>query len=231
MDIQELKQRLAKPAVKFSAGGFRPTHSDEESWLGRVFLYGPDEELPCNPQGEPLLPFAQFYLPALPFSSPWLEGVRVLTLFVGNPFPDELEPMGNNWVIREYRADDVLVRKELTAPKAFLKPFPLKAEVVAEDYPLWDGGGIPRDLELEVLSLERDGTISCYYDLVSHCYEHKLGGYPSFCQAGIDPGDGFEFVMQISSDAKINLNVIHSGSLMFWKHRESGEWAIYYDFY
>lgn len=37
--------------------------------------------------------------------------------------------------------------------------------------------------------------------------------------------------MQISSDAKINLNVVDSGSLMFWKHRDSGEWALYYDFY
>jgi hypothetical protein len=47
----------------------------------------------------------------------------------------------------------------------------------------------------------------------------------------VDPDKGFEFVFQISSDAKINLNVIGSGSLMFWTHVETGKWALYYDFY
>ena len=33
MEIQEIKQRLARPAVKLIAGGFRPAGTDEESWL------------------------------------------------------------------------------------------------------------------------------------------------------------------------------------------------------
>ncbi|MGE8391704.1 DUF1963 domain-containing protein [Pseudomonas sp. BIGb0427] len=231
MDIEAIKQRLAKPAMRFFAGGFRPTNSDEESWLGRVFLYGPDEGVPTNAAGEPLLPVAQFHLPSLPFSSPLLKDIRVLTLFVGYPFPDEFEPMGNNWLIREYRADDELVRKDLPVANSFLKAFPLRAEKLAEDYPLWDGGGVPDELVTEIVKLEQAGDIECYYEVITHAYEHKIGGYPSFCQSGVDPGDGFEFVFQVSSDAKINLNVIDSGSLMFFKHRDSGEWTIYYDFY
>ena len=105
------------------------------------------------------------------------------------------------------------------------------AEAVAEDFPLWDGGGIPDEVEQAILDLERSGRIECYYDLINHCYEHKLGGYPSYCQSGIDVGDGFEFVMQIASDAKIGLNVVDGGKLMFWKHRDTGEWALYFDFY
>lgn len=66
---------------------------------------------------------------------------------------------------------------------------------------------------------------------MTHTYEHKIGGYPSFCQPGVDPGDDFEFVFQISSDPKINLNVVDGGSLMFWKNNTTGTWAIYYDFY
>lgn len=231
MDIETIKQRLARPASKFVAGGFRPTHADDESWLGRVFLFRPDEDIPLNAAGEQMLPYAQFYLPALPFSSPMLAGVRVLTVFISAAFPDEFEPMGGNWLIREYSTDEPLVRKELAVPGSFLKPFPLKVEAVAEDYPLWDGGGVPCDLEREVLALERAGHIESYYDMVTHCYEHKIGGYPSFCQSGVCPGDDFEFVFQISSDGKIGLNVVDSGSLMFWKHRVTGEWAIYYDFY
>ncbi|QXH49635.1 hypothetical protein KSS94_16965 [Pseudomonas fakonensis] len=231
MDTEIIKQRLARPATRLIAGGFRPAHTDDESWLGRVFLFRPDEDIPLDSAGEQMLPYAQFFLPGLPHASPALAGVRLLTLFISEKFSEALEPMGEHWLIREYGADEVLVRKELTVPGSFLKPFPLKAEAVAEDYPLWDGRGVPDDLESEVLALERAGVIESYYDLVTHCYEHKFGGYPSFCQSGVDPGEGFEFVFQISSDRKINLNVVHSGSLMFWKHPGTGEWAIYYDFY
>lgn len=231
MEIQEIRRRLAVPAIKFIAGGFRPTLKDEESWLGNVFLFRPDEAIPRNAAGEELHPYAQFFLPNLPFASLALKGVRVLTVFVSYPFPEPFEPMGNNWVIREYTFDDVLVRKELPVANTFLKPFALKAELVEEDFPLWDGGGVPRDLEIEILKLERSGHIESYYDVITHTYEHKIGGYPSFCQPGIDPGDDFEFVFQISSDSKINLNVVDSGSLMFWKNRINGTWAIYYDFY
>lgn len=94
MEIQEIKQRLARPAVKLIAGGFRPVGTDEESWLGNVFLFRPDEDVPTNQAGQPLLPYAQFYLPALPVHSPLLAGVRVLTVFISNPFPEHFEPMG-----------------------------------------------------------------------------------------------------------------------------------------
>ncbi|MCE6984398.1 hypothetical protein EI534_45020, partial [Pseudomonas frederiksbergensis] len=83
---------------------------------------------------------------------------------------------------------------------------PLRAEKLDEDYPLWDGAGVPDDLVEEILRLERAGDIESYYEVTTHAYEHKIGGYPSFCQSGVDPGEGFEFVFQISSDAKINLN-------------------------
>jgi hypothetical protein len=231
MNIAEIKKRLAKPATRFSAGGFRPSHSETESWLGRVFLFRADEGIPLNTAGEKLLPLAQFYISSLPFAPSCLSCVRVLTVFISEPMPEPFEEMGNNWVVREYSHDEVLVHKELHAEKPYLKPFPLKAELVDEDYPLWDGGGLPSELAQEILRLEKQGEIEDYYDLISHVYEHKIGGYPSFCQSGVDPGDGFEFAFQVSSDSKIQLNVVDSGSLMFWKHKDTGQWALYYDFY
>ncbi|MBV4549539.1 DUF1963 domain-containing protein [Pseudomonas sp. SWRI102] len=231
MDKEEIKSRLARPATRFFAGGFRPTYNDEESWLGKVFLFRPDEGIPRNEVGGEMLPYAQFHLPNLPFCSPALKNTRVLTVFVSEPLPEAFEPMGRNWLIREYGPGDVLVRKDLCVAASHLKPFPLKAEFVAEDYPLWDGGGVPAVLEDEVLKLEREGKLESYYDLVTHAYEHKIGGYPSFCQSGVEADEGYEFMFQISSDAKINLNVVDSGSLMFWKNPLTGDWVMYYDFY
>ncbi|MBD8573793.1 DUF1963 domain-containing protein [Pseudomonas syringae] len=231
MDIQDIKRELAKPATTFEAGGFRPANTIEESWLGRVFLYRPDEELPLGADGQPLLPLAQFYLPALPCVSPQLANTRVLTVFIAKSFGEVFAPMGDSWLIREYGYDDELVRKDLTVPASFIKAFPLKAEKLEEDYPLWDGGGVPLHLDREICALIKSGDLDSYYDFTTHSYKHKIGGYPSFCQPGVDPGEDFEFVFQVSSDPKINLNVVHSGSLMFWKHRVTGEWTIYYDFY
>ncbi|WP_296263789.1 hypothetical protein [Pseudomonas sp. UBA6562] len=231
MDIDTLKQRLGRPATRLVAGGFRPTEGVDESWLGRVYLFAPDEDLPLDAAGQPMLPIAQFHLPSLIPPTPSLDGVRVLTLFMSRRFPEPFEPMGDNWLIREYGEHDTLVRKALPVPDSPLKAFPVKPHPVERDCPLWDGGGVPLELEREVLARMRAGEIESYYDLTTHCYEHKFGGFPSFCQAGVEPQEGFEFVFQVSSDAKINLNVVDSGSLLFWRHPQSGEWAFYYDFY
>jgi hypothetical protein len=231
MDIQEIQQLLIKPVTKFTTNRSSIVPHNEESWIGKVFLFRADEEVPRNEAGVELYPYAQFYLPSLPFNSPLLEGISVLTLFVADPLPGELEPMGNNWLIREYKAEDVLVYKDLPVAGSTIKPSRLNAELVADDFPLWDGGGIPGYLAAEICELEDAGKLESFDDLGRHIYDHKVGGYPSFCQPGIDLGDDFEFVLQLSSDADINLNIVDCGSLMFWKHRHSGEWVMYYDFY
>lgn len=160
-----------------------------------------------------------------------LAGIELMTVFVSSDLPEQFDEMGENWLIREYASIDHLTRKDVTSSESFLKPFPLGHELVEKDFPLWDGGGVPYELEKEILILEKSGAIGSYYDIIEHCYDHKIGGYPSFCQSGIDFGDGFEFVFQISSDSKLNLNVVDNGSLMFAKNGSTGEWVLYYDFY
>ena len=65
MDIQEIQRRLAKPALQLIPGGFRPSGSDEESWLGRVFLFREDEELPRNSAGETPVSYTHLTLPTI----------------------------------------------------------------------------------------------------------------------------------------------------------------------
>ncbi|TDS13000.1 DUF1963 domain-containing protein [Sphingobacterium paludis] len=112
-----------------------------------------------------------------------------------------------------------------------LKPFPLRPQPTRDDYPVWDGGGLTREMEVEILELERSGIIESYYDITENQYGHKLGGYPSFCQPGVYFGDNFEFVFQIASDDKARLNIVDSGTMYFAKNAITGEWIFYCDFY
>jgi len=231
MNEEEIKQQLRRSATKLTPGGFRPTDEDTESWLGKVFLFAPEEDVPTDHAGSEMCPFAQLYLPGLSVSDQSLGDTLLITLFISNELPERFEPMGKNWVIREYTSMDNLERRDIDYPQSSLKPFPLKTVVVDEDYPLWDRGGVPFELEEVIVELEDSGQIRNYYDFTSHCRDHKFGGYPSFCQSGANPGDDFKFIFQISSDEKIKLNVFDGGSLMFWKNVKTDEWAIYYDFY
>ena len=235
MTVEELKNKIVKPVTKFSTGGFRPKNTIEESWIGRVFAYNEDEEIPKDKNGDLMFPLAQFYLPNLPYVHPRISNIKLITVFISADLPDCFEPMGENWVIREYENLDTIKIKKLENPNSFLKAFPLQAELDENDFPLWDGGGLSMEDEAEVLRLENEGIIEDYFDITEHIYDHKIGGYPSFCQSGIGNsdgfGEGFEFVFQISSDEKANFNVIDNGSLMFAKNSDTNQWSVYYDFY
>ncbi len=235
MTIEEIQEQISKPATKFITGGFRPENTIKESWIGKVFAFYENEGIPTDKNGELMIPLGQFYIPELPFIHQNIADTKLITVFISKEFPECLEEMGDNWLIREYKNIDEIKIKELTNPDSYLKPFPLKPEFVENDFPMWDGGGLSSDMEDEINKLEDDKIIDSYYDITEHTYEHKIGGYPSFCQPGIGDSDGFgtgfEFVFQISSDEKANLNVVDNGSLMFAKNKETEEWSIYYDFY
>lgn len=231
MDIDEIKRRLVKPATRFSVGGFRPTNEINESWIAKVSLYKDSEELPLDSEGNPMIPLAQFYIPSFPYIPAPVKETQILTVFMPEELPEVLDPISANWLIREYKSTDDLVVKDIKNPSSELKAFPLKPEIIEKDYPLWDTQDIPSDVEDAILDLEDKGEIESYYDITEHSYSHKFGGYPSFCQSGINFGDGFEFVFQISSDEKIGLNVVDSGSFLFAKNPNLNEWRFYFDFY
>jgi hypothetical protein len=232
MSPEEIKAALARPAVEFASGGFRPTHAATESWLGRVYLGLPDETLPLDAQGQPMWPLLQLVLLGLPAVPACLAATHVITVFISQKLPVDTAPApnGQNWLLREYRHGEPLVRLELPCPTSPLKPFPLQAGPLLTDYPVWDGGGAD-DLAEEVMALQRAGVIKSYYDLVENHHGHKLGGWPTFCQPGIEFSPGFEFVLQIASDAKAQLNIVDSGTIFLAKNATTQEWEFYCDFY
>jgi len=232
MNIAEIKNRLAKRATELSAGGFKPTYSDKESWIGRVAFYKEEESIPLDADGTPMLPLLQLSLEGLPYIPDGLENTKMITVFISENLPTDRHPYenGDGWLLREYSKDDQLINKKLEYLDSYIRSFPLKTTFIPEDYPVWDGGGIPSDIADEILRLEKAEEITDYYDIVENNYGHKLGGYPTFCQSGVDFGEGFEFMLQIASDGKANLNIVDAGTIFLAKNRKTGEWRLYIDF-
>ena len=138
---------------------------------------------------------------------------------------------GENWVIREYEDSGSLTIKNLINKDFGLKPFPLRPQIIEEDYPVWDRGGMPDEIAKEISALEDSGAIDDYYDIAENHYGHKIGGYPSFCQPGVEFGDDFEFVIQIASDEKTHLNIVDRGTIFLAKSLKTGGWKYYCDFF
>lgn len=229
--IDEIKRRLVKKATGFTAGGFKPTNSATESWIGRVYLYKEDETIPADNEGETMLPILQICLYELPYIPDALKDTKVLTVFISKDMPSRLSPSGDDWIIREYTEKDLLVIKDLSNPSSPIKPFPLKSCLIEEDYPVWDSGDIPTEIEDELVEMEDQEEITDYYDYTDCFAGHKIGGYPNYIQSGIDFGDGYEFVLQIASDEKANFNIIDNGNIYLAKNRLTGDWVFYCDFY
>lgn len=232
MSPEEIRAALARPAVEFTTGGFRPTHAATESWVGRVYLSHLGETLPLDAQDRPMWPLLQLVLTGLPMVPASLANTQALTVFVSQELPVDTKPApnGQNWLLREYHLGEALVVNELAASASPLKPFPLQAGPVVTDYPVWDGGGAD-DLAEDIMALQRAGVIRSYYELVENHHGHKLGGWPTFCQPGIEFSPGFEFALQIASDAKAQLNVVDSGTIFLAKNAATGGWEFYCDFY
>ena len=231
--IKELQRKIAREITYFQTGGVRSRGAIDECWIGRVLACAADEELPTDKNGAPMLPLAQFYLPALPHVPQVLDGVKLLTVFISQDLIGKFdENMDGLWAIREYSDVSELVIKELSNPRSQIRPFLLQPKFAADDVAGWDGGGLETDVVHEILELKR--SVGLYYSDVTAGLEYynctKLGGYPSFCQSGVSFGEGYQFVFQVSNDEKAGFNVIDGGSLMFAKNQQSGAWSLYYDF-
>ncbi len=230
-EIENIKKQIVRKATVIITDGFKPTNSNSESWIGKVYLYKEDEEIPSDSKGNLMFPLFQLCLDNLENIPKILSETKALIVFISDELPMDLIENGNDWLIREYKKSDNLIIKELTNPKSFIKPFPLTPKIIEEDYPVWDGGGLTSEMEDKILELENSGVIDDYYDITENQYGHKLGGYPSFCQSGVDFGDDYEFVFQIASDEKANFNIVDSGTIFLAKNSSTGEWKYYCDFY
>lgn len=230
MTIDEIKKELARKAILFRTGGKRPANTLGESWIGSVRWKLAHEELPIDSKGKAMNPLATIFVPDSTHTPKELKQVSLVTIFVSDDLHDNLIDVNQSFCIRTYSTLDHLVGCEWNFEK--IKAFPLVEELVDDDYPTWDDGGIPEDLFDVICEMEEEETVDYFEDIIGEIYGiHKIGGYPAFCQSGHWFGEGYEFVLQISSDYKAQLNIVDSGNFYFFYHPQKNDWKVYCDFY
>ena len=232
MTIDEIKNVLKRSATIFETGGMRPTKDIGESWIGRVGYRLTREGLPLDANGKPMFPVAMFFLGKLPYVPSPLQGIEMLCVYLSESIYDHLvdEDFEGFIEIREYKPFAGLQECEWTSQH--IKPFPLTAKLVEDDYPVWDGFDIPSNVADEILQLESKENIEYHNDIAESDYSmHKIGGYGAFCQSGISFGDDYVFVLQISSDEKACFNIVDGGSFYFYRKYNANDWKVHCDFF
>lgn len=227
MSIKHIQSQLAKQATIFQTGGFRPSHKLLESWIGFVGWSLLEEDRPSDFQ-----PLATLFLKDLPYVPLALQPFQLVTLFVHENIFDHLmeDDLSTYFEIRAYTTLENLVQRDWQHDH--IRAFPLQAEHIHNDYPVWDGGGIPAQIEEDILRLEHEEDLNYFDDILEDLYPlHKIGGYPTFCQSGYNFGEDTPFVFQIASDAKAQLNIVDNGNFYFFYNPTEQKWRVYCDFY
>ena len=58
-EIEIIKNQIAKQATIFETRGARPTIAVSESWIGKVYLFKENEEVPLDKHGKQMMPLIQ----------------------------------------------------------------------------------------------------------------------------------------------------------------------------
>jgi len=231
IDVSEIKNRLRKSATIFKTGGVRPYDNNYDSWIGNIASSLPNEKAPKDADGKEMYPLAMFFLNAIPYVPDCLKGINRLCIYISESIHDHYNK-GYKGYYSVQSFDDINGLERSQIISEHIKSFPLVTQLIENDYPAWDGGGIPLDIEDEILRLEDEIGLDYYDDIVEDEYNvHKIGGYPSFIQSGIDFGGDFEFALQITSDDKAYLNIVDSGNFYFYRNVKTSEWKLHCDFY
>lgn len=99
--------------------------------------------MPIDSFGKCMLPVATIFLNGIPFCLTELLDTELVTIFMSENIWDNLvaEDLSYWFAIRTYKSLGDLVSCEYKSD--LMKPFPLTPQLVENDYPTWDGGGIP----------------------------------------------------------------------------------------
>ena len=227
--MEEIREKLKRPAIVFEIGGVKDSDDPLESWFGKVNVCSPGEVWPSM-DGAPMRALCQINLANLPFRLSGLTDIEFIALFIG---PKELPsnaPNGQNWCLRTYQSLSALVPIGQPDLKSMVKAFPMRPRVVEEDFPCRE------DLPFDIPESVQDN----YEDLFSNVSGLKLGGWPTLIQSEIfwAPWNQHpaapEYVFQVDSESKANWNWGDGGVGYFGRGTAKGkedDWACEWQCY
>lgn len=232
MTVEEIKSKLQKKATIFHTGGFRPTNEKLESWIGKVAWQKRGEQQSLDEDGNEMIPLATIFLDGLEFVPEALNGVKLITVFLSSNVLDNLidKNLAKYFKIKLYSDIDDIEKCEYISEQ--MLAFPLKPQLVENDYPMWED--IDDDMIKVILDKEKNEGIDYYIDIADDNLNysmHKIGGNPSIIQGKVGFSEGYQYVMQITSDDKAEFNIVDSGNFYFAYNPEKNDWEVYCDFY
>lgn len=230
MTINEIKNKLKKFATIYKTSLSNPTNTIGESWIGKVAWQKNSETQPIDSKGKLMIPIATLFLDPSKYIPKEISQYKLITIYMSEDICNNLmhNDLKDFFEIRTYDNLNDLVKCEYTSEK--IKALPLFTTEIDNDYPFWEG--IPEDLFKNIIEMEKNNNISYADDIFEdNARNHKLGGYPSFCQGGFWFGDGYEYVIQISSDSNAKFNIVDNGNFYFFYNPNKNDWKVYCDFY
>ena len=254
-EIDRLRQQLARKASKMIVGGFRPSNDPFASWFGRVKVALPHETWPMhrNRPMTPLCQINCAELPYRPESLADVAFISVFVDLDEFPFtnvddPADFDPVktnGDRWLLRAYPSMDGLVRtaepskrgimkpyqrvgtvwKPYALKRVTIKPFPVRWELVEDDYParasFHDYFGFPYPPPDNFLKLWLEKFPLELLDELPEALPtygcSKVGGWPDLVQGRIfhrHPAKP-EYVFQVAAERQANLYWVDAGVAYF----------------
>ncbi len=194
---------ITKKATIFETGGGRPTKELLESWIGAVnYQKEEDKDLFSKENFKPL---AMIFLENLPYVPESVSNIKLINVFMSEEIWNAKDiDIEKYFIIRTYNDLNDLVKCDYT--NSNIKAFPLFPKLVEDDTSMDNSEG-------------------------NKYYNHKVGGFETFCQEPIAVADGYEFIFQITSDEKAGLNIVDGGNFYFYYNKEKDDWIVNYDFY
>lgn len=231
--INGVKSRLRKKAVVFDTGGIKPTNQIGESWIGKVCWQRPGEGQPMCKNGTPMIPIATIFVEDSEYVPKALQNIKMINIFMDFDFWYNLgaEDYKDFFVINTYDNLENLVPCSYTSDE--ILAFPLVAKHIDNEFPHWEDIEEESDELFEmILELEKNYGIDYFENIYEeNNVKHKIGGYPSSIQGGVGYDEGYEYVMQISSDEKADMNIVEDGNFYFGYNPITKKWSVRCDFY
>lgn len=224
--FRKLDLHLRKSSIA-QVGGFRPPEGGISSWFGGQFVGVDGEAWPVG-EGGLMVPLIQVRTDELPFRPKALEGIALLTVFIGPKKLPLSRPAknGDGWVIRTYPSIESLRPLTHGGLVSRVRPFPIRWSLAEAEGPHWYAAWELAEPEMREFN-ELPNAVEVLHQRYKASFSTKVGGWPTYAQEPTNEGG---FAIQISSEQKANWMWGNDGCGHL--HRtDAGEWALYWDCY